>query len=55
MHLPFETADIHTNNGEPTMSEGIWFGTNGGTGEASVGTEKGVVKRRTLKRLRANG
>ena len=33
------------------MEEGIWLGVNGRTEEVFIGTGKGVVKRRTVRRL----
>ena len=33
------------------MEEGIWLGINGRTEEVFIGTERGVVKCRTIKRL----
>ena len=45
------TSDVHSKKGEPRMFEGIWLGTNARTEETFVGTEKGVVKCRTVQRL----
>ena len=52
--LPLKTASIHGKKGEPKMEEGIWLGLNGRTEEAFIGTERGVAKCRTIKRLPAN-
>ena len=51
LYLPLKTATIHRKKGEPKMYEGIWFGINGRTEEVFIGTERGVVKCRTIKRL----
>ena len=51
LYLPLKTASIHGKKGEPKMEEGIWLGINGRTEEVFVGTERGVVKCRTIKRL----
>ncbi len=50
-HLPLKTADIHAIKGEPKMFEGIWCGVNARTEEVFIGTKKGVVKCRAVKRL----
>jgi len=51
LYLPLKTASIHAKKGEPKMEEGIWLGINGRTQEVIIGTERGVVKCRTVKRL----
>ena len=45
------TASTHADKGEPNMFEGIWRGISARTEEVSVGTGRGVVKCRTVKRL----
>ena len=52
-YLPLKTANVHTKKGEPKMYEGIWLGTNSRTEEVFIGTRRGVVKCRTVKRLPA--
>ena len=51
LYLPLKTASIHTKKGEPKMDEGIWLGVNGRTEEVFIGTERGVVKCRTVRRM----
>ena len=51
LYLPLKTASINAKKGEPKMEEGIWLGINGRTQEVIIGTERGVVKCRTVKRL----
>ena len=51
LYLPLKTASIHHKKGEPKMEEGIWLGVNGRTEETLIGTTKGVVKCRTVRRL----
>ena len=54
LYLPLKTASIHGKEGEPKMEEGIWLGLNGRTEQVFVGTERGVIKCRTIKRLLAD-
>ena len=51
LYLPLKTAKVHQQRLEPNMFEGIWLGINARTEEAFIGTDKGVVKCRTIKHL----
>lgn len=50
LYKPVKTAEIQHAKAEPQMEEGIWCGINGRTEEVFIGTTKGVVKCRTIKR-----
>ena len=49
MYLPLVSS--HDNQLQPKMSEGIWLGIVERTQETIVGTERGIVKCRTVKRF----
>ena len=51
MYLPFKTAASHSQQLQPRMKEGIWLGVIDRIEETIIGTEKGVVKCRTIGRF----
>ena len=51
LYMPLKTERLKLGKDEPTMKEGLWLGVRMRGGEALIGTESGVVKARTIRRL----
>ena len=51
LYLPLETERMKMGKEEPKLREGVWLGVKMRIDEALIGTEGGVVKARTIRRL----
>lgn len=51
LYLPLRTASVHDAKAHAKMEHGIWLGVNARTEEVFIGTKKGVVTCRTIRRL----
>ena len=51
LYMPLRSSKVGRSKLEPRMEYGVFYGVNFRTDEVRVGTERGVVKARTIKRL----
>ena len=51
LYMPIKTEKRATSKAEPRMHEGIWMGLRQRTNEALIGTNRGVIRARTIRRM----
>ena len=51
MYFPLKTATSHNKQAQPKMREGVWLGIFERTEETIIGTERGIIKCRIVKRF----